>query len=198
MEKSATTDHPIHDLLAQRWSPRSFSDRPVSAQQVGSLLEAARWAPSCFNDQPWRYIVASREQEEAFAAILGCLMEKNQQWAKNAAVLMIAVAAETFERNGKPNRHAMHDVGLASAQLTVQATAMGLSVHQMAGFSRDKAREALAIPENFEPIVALAIGYRGDPDALPEGFRDSEKGPRSRKPLSEIAFSGTWGNAYEA
>ncbi|MCG8417419.1 MAG: nitroreductase family protein [Proteobacteria bacterium] len=195
MEKPAITDYPIHDLIARRWSPRSFDARPLSDEQVRTLLEAARWAPSCFNEQPWRYLVAGREQKDAFDTMLGCLAEMNQQWAKNAAVLMISVAATQFARNGKPNRHAFHDVGLASAQLTLQATAMDLAVHQMAGFDRDRARQVYAIPDEYEPVAALAIGYPGEPAALPETFRERELAKRSRKSPAQIAYADTWGES---
>ena len=194
MKKPAITDHPLHDLMAERWSPRAFADKSVSDDQVGSLLEAARWAASCFNEQPWRFITATREQKDAFAGLLGCLAEKNQSWAKNAAVLMISVASTTFAHNGKANRHAYHDVGLATAQLVLQATAMGLGVHQMAGFSQDKAREVCGIPEGYEPVTAIAIGHPGAPEILPDPMRERELAPRSRKSLSEIAFVGTFSN----
>ena len=194
MEKPASTDHPIHDLLARRWSPRAFADRAMSPEQVNSLLEAARWAASCFNEQPWRFMVATREQEDEFAALLGCLGEKNQMWAKRASMLLISVAKTRFAHNDKPNRHALHDVGLAAAQLTMQATAMGLVVHQMAGFDADKARDVCGIPDGYEPVAAIAVGYVGDPEALPQALREREKAPRVRKSLSEIAFSGRFGN----
>lgn len=194
MEKPAITDHPIHELLASRWSPRAFTERNLSDDEIDTLLESARWAASCFNAQPWRFIVASRQQGEAFDALVGCLMEANQAWAKNAAVLILVVAASKFERNGKDNRHAGYDSGAAAAQLTAQATAMGLAVHQMAGFDAGKAREVYAIPDDFEPMAVMALGHPGEPESLPEAYQERERAPRSRKPLSEIAFSGTWGN----
>src|SRR3954463_9809046 len=158
MERLRDAAHPIHDLLRRRWSPRAFSDRPVEREKLLSVLEAARWAPSSNNEQPWHYLVARKEEPEEFARLLACLVEKNQSWAKAAPVLMLSVASTVFARNGKPNRHALHDVGQAVADLTVQATALGLFVHQMAGFSAEKARETYGIPENAEPVAALAVG----------------------------------------
>src|ERR1700722_9116174 len=131
MEKPAETKYPIHDLLAHRWSPRAFADRAIEPGALGSLLEAARWAPSCFNEQPWVFLVATKEAPEEFEKMLGCLVEFNQSWVKAAQVLMISVARLHFARNNKPNRHAFHDVGLAAENLVIQATAMGLAVHQM-------------------------------------------------------------------
>ena len=114
-------------------------------------------------------------------------------WAQHAPVLMLTAARLAFEHNGKPNRHAFHDVGLAVAQLTLQASALGLGVHQMAGFDGAKARETYRIPEGWEPVTAVAVGYFGDPGSLPEGLRERELGRRSRKPLAELAFAGGWG-----
>src|SRR4051794_15453515 len=115
----ADVQHPVHDIIRRRWSPRAFDpNRPVSADQLHTLLEAARWAPSSFNEQPWAFLVATHDDPDGFRMMLSCLMEKNQQWAKDAPVLMISVAHKTFTKTGAPNRHAFHDVGQAVANLT--------------------------------------------------------------------------------
>jgi nitroreductase len=193
MEKPAPTDYPIEDLLKRRWSPRAFSDRTVEPDKLRSLFEAARWAPSSFNEQPWSFILATKERAEEYARLLSCLVEKNQQWAQLAPVLGVSVAKLNFDRGGKPNRHAFHDVGLAMGSLLVEATALGLVVHQMAGFSTDKVREAYGVPEGFEPVAAMAIGYPGAAEVLPEQFREQELGPRNRKPISSFTFENRWG-----
>ncbi len=193
MEKPADTTYPIHEVLRQRWSPRAFADRPVEPERLRSLLEAARWAPSSNNEQPWSFLIATREQPEEFAKLLDCLVEGNRIWAQHAPVLMLSLAKLRFADDGDPNRHALHDVGLAAANLVVQATASGLQVHQMAGFQMEKARAAFQIPENYEPVAALAIGYPGDPASLPDRLRARELAPRKRKLLSEFVFSGRWG-----
>jgi len=193
MQKAAKTEFPIHDLIRLRWSPRAFSDRPVEPEKLRSLLEAARWAPSSYNEQPWAFLVATRDDPEGFARLLSVLVVGNITWAQHAPVLMLSVAKLNFEQNGKPNRHAFHDVGQATANLIVQATAMGLYAHQMAGFHVEKAREVFAIPEGWEPVAAIALGYPGDPDSLPAPLRDREFAPRTRKPLKEFVFAGRWG-----
>ena len=193
MEKPAETQYPIHDLLRRRWSPRAFSDRRVDPAIMRSLLEAARWAPSSYNEQPWSFIVATRDDPVEFGRLLSCLVEGNIQWAQHAPVLMVSVARLYFEDDGKPNRHAFHDVGLAVANLIVQATALGLVVHQMAGIFPDKIRELYGIPEGYEAVAGIALGYPGDPQSLPEGLRKRELAPRERKPLTEFVFSGSWG-----
>ena len=193
MEKSAETQYPIHDLLRRRWSPRAFSDRRVDPAIMRSLLEAARWAPSSYNEQPWSFIVATKDDTAEFSRLLSCLVEGNIQWAQHAPVLMVSVARLSFEDDGKPNRHAFHDVGLAVANLIVQATALGLVVHQMAGIFPDKIRELYGIPEGYEAVAGIALGYPGDPQSLPEGLRKRELAPRERKPLTEFVFSGSWG-----
>src|SRR5213078_4673493 len=138
MEKPAPTDYPIEEILQRRWSPRAFSDRMVESEKLQSLFEAARWAPSTFNEQPWAFIVATKQNLEEHARLLSCLAEKNQQWARLAPVLMVSVAKLNFDKNGKPNRHAFHDVGLAVGTMIVQATSLDLFVHQMAGFAPEK------------------------------------------------------------
>src|SRR3981189_3610253 len=133
MQKAATTDVPVHELIRNRWSPRAFSDTAVPAEILRSLFEAARWAPSSNNEQPWVYLVATKDDAENFAKIVGVLVEFNADWAKDAPVVAISVANLKM-RDGKPNRVALHDVGSASAQLTLEAASRGLFVHQMAGF----------------------------------------------------------------
>ena len=195
MEKPAPTDYPIEEILRRRWSPRAFSNRNVEAVKLRSLFEAARWAPSSFNEQPWSFIVATKENPEDHAQLLNCLLEKNQQWAKLAPVLMVSIARLNFEKTGKPNRHAFHDVGLAMGNLLVEATALGLFVHQMAGFSVEKVRETYAVPPDFGPVAGIAVGYPAEPEVLPDAFREQETGPRKRKPISSFVFEGKWGEA---
>src|SRR5262245_27843913 len=153
MEKLADTTYPIEPLLQQRWSPRAFAVRSVEPAKLLRLWEAARWSASCSNQQPWYFLVATREDEAEYARMLSCLRENNQQWASQAPVLMVSVAKLSFDMNGQPNRYAFHDVGLGVANLIVQATALGLCVHQMAGFYPDKVRELYGVPDDFEPVA---------------------------------------------
>lgn len=194
MQKPAAADNPVHDFIAQRWSPRAFSDKPVSPEVLRSLFEAARWAASSYNDQPWAYVVATKDDEKNYSKVLGVLMDMNAAWAKQAPVLAISIARGHFKHNGTPNPVALHDLGAANAQLTMEATSRGLLVHQMAGFHHDKAREVFGIPEGWDPVSAIAIGYPGDPETLPEKLRTPELAPRTRKPLSEFVMSGQWGH----
>jgi nitroreductase len=193
MQKPAPTNFPVHNLIRERWSPRAFASKSVEPAVLASLFEAARWAPSSNNEQPWAYLVATKDDTENFAKTLRVLVEFNAAWAKEAAVLMIAVSRLNFQ-NGTPNRNAFYDTGAATALLSVEATARGLAVHQMAGFDHDKAKKVFEIPEDCEPIAAIAIGYPGDPNSLPEKLRDREVAPRTRKPLSEFVMSGRWGH----
>ena len=193
MEKLADTTYPIEPLLQQRWSPRAFAARPVEPAKLLRLLEAARWSASCSNQQPWYFLVATREDDAEYARMLSCLRENNQQWAAHAPVLMVSVAKLSFDMNGQANRYAFHDVGLAVANLIVQATALGLCVHQMAGFYPDKVRELYGVPDDFEPVAGIVLGYPGDPAILSEELRQRELAPRVRKPLESFIFQGAWG-----
>jgi nitroreductase len=192
IEKSSEIEYPIEDLLRQRWSPLAFSDQMVEPEKLRSVLEAARWAASSYNEQPWSFIVATKENGAEFGRLLSCLAEGNQEWARNAPVLMLSVAKLNFERNGKENRHAFHDVGAASAELAIQATANGLFIHQMAGFDVPLTKVMYSIPEGYEPVAAIALGYLGDPKTLSERLRQRENSPRTRKPLENFVFSGRW------
>lgn len=192
-ENTAPTDHPIHVLLAARWSPYAFDSRPVSQGDLCSILEAARWAPSSYNEQPWSYVVATRDDPGEFDRLLGCLVETNRAWAKAAPVLALGVITLKLARGGQDNRSAVHDLGLAAGNLVVEATARGLSVHQMIGIVPDKARETYAIPESHAAWTALAIGYRADPATLPDALRQRDLVRRGRKPLREFVFCGSFG-----
>lgn len=194
-QKQAAPDHPIHELIARRWSPYAFADRPVSEDDLRSVFEAARWAASSYNEQPWRYLVATKAEPEEFERLLSCLVEGNQFWAKAAPVLALGCTSLLFALNGKPNAAAVHDLGLASASLTLEATARGLLVHQMIGILPDKARELYRIPEGVQPLTGLAIGYAADPNILPERLRERDLTPRTRKRLAEFVFGGEWGVA---
>lgn len=192
MIKKAVPGHPISPTLSDRWSPYAFSDKPVSDADLNSLFEAARWAASSYNEQPWTYIVARKSDGAEFERVLSCLVEPNKPWAKNAPVLALGVVTMAFSRNGKPNKAAVHDLGLASANITFEATTRGLVVHQMIGIEPDKARAEFGIPEGSEAYTALAIGYHGDRPDLPAGYADRDKGPRERKALSAFVFTGGW------
>ncbi len=191
--KIADTEYPVHNLIRDRWSPYSFSDKMVENEDLQAIFEAARWAPSCFNEQPWRYIVATRDQVVQFEKILSCLNDANRVWAKYASTLVLAVASNTFLRNGKPNRHAHYDLGQASANMSIEATSRNIHLHQMAGFRRDKARELYNIPDGYEAVTAIAIGYTGKSLTLPDEIANRDIKPRKRRPLKETVFGDEWG-----
>ena len=193
MEKPAAAKSPVADLIARRWSPRAFEERPIEPEKVKSLFEAARWAPSSNNEQPWRFLAATKAQRADYDRLLGCLSERNAKWAFRAPLLILSVASLFFEDDGKPNRHALHDTGMAAENLVLQATAMGLLAHQMAGYDLERARKECQIPSGFEPVAMIAVGYPGDPGVLPDYLRDGELKPRERQPIEDFVFSASWG-----
>lgn len=196
MQKPAPTDHELNPLIRDRWSPVAFDPAPLDPEDVRRCLAAARWAASSFNEQPWTFVVGLKDREpETWQGVLDCLVPANAAWARHAPLLAISVAKSHFTKNDKPNRHAWHDVGLATAQLVLQATDLGLFAHAMAGFSVEEARKRFAIPESHEPVAALAIGRPGDGHLLDADVRKRDDGPRSRKPLGEIVVGGRWGSA---
>lgn len=197
MSTDAKTDFPIHELIKNRWSPYGYASRDVAPSDLLALFEAARWAPSCYNDQPWRFIVARKQRPEEFERLLLCLTEGNRLWAKHAPVLALGVAHTVFARNGKPNRHAYHDLGLAAANLCLEATSRGIAVHQMGGILPDRAREAYKIPAEYDAVTGIAIGYAGISKDLPENYQKNDQKRRGRIPQNAFTFEGLWGAPSE-
>jgi nitroreductase len=190
--KEAKTAYDIHPLIKKRWSPRTFSDKPVDKEILRQLFDAARWAPSSYNEQPWRFIIATKEEPEEFEKLSEVMVEFNRNWASGAPVLVLTAIKKIFEMNENPNRVALHDLGQAVSYLTFEATRHDLYVHQMAGIDLDKARELYQIPDDYEPATMIAIGYMGELDNLPENLKDAETGKRSRMDIDDILFRGDW------
>ncbi|QDG51064.1 nitroreductase [Persicimonas caeni] len=190
--KLAATDHPVHDLIARRFSPRAFANKPIDDATLRSIFEAARWAPSAFNAQPWSFIVARREDETAFEKASSMLMDGNKRWATEAAALVLVMAQTHDPETGRNYSHGRHDVGLATGFLLLQALDHDVYAHPMAGIHRDKIAEAYGIPEHFEPITALALGYLGEPADLPDDLEERERAPRSRRPQDDFVHMGEW------
>lgn len=182
--------NPILPSIEERWSPRAFSSKSVSKENLNLLFDAARKAASCFNEQPWRFVYARKEDTENFDLLLDCLVEGNQVWAKNASILVATIAKKTFTQNGKANKHAWHDVGLAVGNLSAQATSMDIHLHQMAGYDKEKTITNLNLTEDFEPVSFIAIGYLGEKEQLPEKLKEIEKKESPRKEIEEITFVG--------
>ena len=195
--KPALTARPLISEIKQRWSPRAFDpDREIDQETLATLLEAARWAPSSFNDQPWRYLVFDRSDPAARAKAESCLFDGNS-WARNAAVLIISAGARTSGRTGRPNRFVLHDTGMATMNMILQAIAHGLVTHQMGGYDRDRARAEFAIPEEFELASMIAVGYPGDAGALDPEVGEREAAPRQRSQIADFCFAGAWGRPLE-
>jgi nitroreductase len=190
--KKPALDHPVHEIIARRWSPYLFADKEIATEDLRSIFEAARWAASAFNEQPWRYIVATKANQDQYSRLLSCLVEPNQAWARKAPVLALGVVGLNYSQNGKPNGTALHDLGLASAHLTLEAAARGIFVHQMGGILPDRARELFNVPEDFAVLTGLALGYPGSGEG-DLAQRDSTL--RGRRPQEEFVFTGTFGQA---
>jgi nitroreductase len=192
--KTASTQVEVHDLIDRRWSCRAFdADKKVSRKQIVSLLEAARWAPSCYGDEPWRFIVWDRNSDEAaWQKAFDCLGEWNQNWVKNAPVLMLSTANSLFRRDGSPNRWGQYDTGAAAENLCLQAVASGLMAHQMGGFDVGKTRSAFNIPKEFALMAMIAVGYQGEPEVLNDELKELELAARARTPLGVHFFEGDW------
>lgn len=173
----------IAELIAHRWSPKDFTPDPISEDQLRDVFEAGRWAASSYNEQPWRFVYATQQNREQFNKILSLLVPGNAAWAKNAFLLVITAARKNFSHNETPNRYAMHDLGQATANMMLQAHELGLAAHAMGGFDYERARTELKIPDDYEVGAAIAFGHLA-PDVAAKD--------RTRKPLSDIAFVGSF------
>ena len=192
MEKQAITAYPINDFARKRWSPRAFLDKPVEPEKLLSLFEAARWSASGGNEQPWRFIIGIRP-DETWQKIFSTLDDGNQLWNGHVPVLIISVGNKISSWDGNISPFFQYDVGQSVAHLSIEVMNQGLYIHQMGGYSMDKARELFEIPESYQPLAAIAIGYIGDPELLPEKLKIREFQERKRKELVEIVFSGKFG-----
>ena len=194
MKPRPDTDFPVHELIDKRWSPRAFSGRDIELKDVMTLFEAARWAASCNNQQPWNFIFALKSDKKFYGQLTECLMDGNKLWTQTAPMLILTVAKKTFDYKNKPNKYHYHDIGLAIGNLSIQAASMNLYAHQMAGFYPEKARKICNIPENFDPVSMIAVGYLGNPNTLPQKLYDTEISAQKRKQLKKFVYNGEWGN----
>jgi nitroreductase len=190
--KQAPAADRVLPAILHRWSPRAYSDKPVSDADLKAIFEAVRWTASSSNEQPWRYIVG-RKGTETYDKIFSSLVEFNQLWGQRAPVLMIGVA-NGLTQKGTPNGAAVYDLGQSAAMLVLQAAELGLAAHQMGGYDRDKARQSLGIPPEYQLGAAIALGYQGEPALLADGMLAQETTPRKRKELGEFVFD-EWGHA---
>ena len=197
MIKAARTNHPINPLIAKRWSPYGFANRRVAPEDLCSVFEAARWAASSYNEQPWRYLVALRENRGEFQKALSCLTEPNKKWAQRAPIIAFGIVNHRFIRNDRPNRVALHDLGLASATLTLEAASRGILVHQMAGIFQERAQDIYQVPEHHEVVTGLAIGYPADEAKLDPPWAQRDTKVRSRRPIEEFVFQESWGESCD-
>jgi nitroreductase len=193
MQKSPDFCSPVLDVIQKRRSRRAYADKMVEPEKIRSLFEAARWAPSSLNEQPWFYIYATRDQEVLWNKIFETLKEANKVWARNATLLILSLARKNFIRFDAPNPAARYDLGAANALLSLQAAHVGLNVHQIAGFDPRTAVRNLSVPDLYEPVIVMAIGYPGDAETLPENLKAREMAPRERYVEQEFVMNKSFG-----
>jgi nitroreductase len=181
----------ILEIIQERWSPYAFSSIPVEEFKIKAMMEAAGYAPSCNNEQPWMFVYSTLDDNKIFDDYLGFMVESNRVWAKNAYALVISMARMKFSYNGKPNRHAFHDTGMAVSNLLLQALAMDVYVHQMAGFSVEKVKEYFKLNDDIEPVAMMAVGYLGDGSTLSPELLKRDETRRPRKSVNEFSFKNS-------
>jgi nitroreductase len=186
----------VHDIIVKRKSIRAFNSENIDDEKLLSLFEAARLVPSSLNEQPWRFIFAERNDDAPFEKILNTLADANKVWAKNASLLVIVISKKDLDRNQKPNKHYFYDTASAVANLTFQANSLDLFVHQMGGFDSVKVQELFNVPEQFEPVVVIAIGAKSAVNNLPDPYKERESLPQKRIALNEILFGNNFGEPH--
>ena len=190
--KHGPTATGVLDLILKRWSPRAFAETAVSDAELNIIFSAGLWAASSYNEQPWRFVLG-RKGDDVWDKIFGALIEANQSWARSVPVLFASFAKKTFSHSGETNRHRFHDVGAACSNMSLQAAALGLHTHGMAGFDSVKLCSALQVPDDFDAVACWALGRLGDPDKLQDVYRTKELTPRSRKQINQVVFGVAWG-----
>lgn len=188
-QKSSSFSSPVLEVIQKRRSRRAYSNKMVELEKIHSLFEAARWAPSSLNEQPWFYIYATKDQTILWNKIFDALNQGNKVWVKHAPLLILSLARKNFIRIDSPNPSARYDLGAANAFLSLQAAHLGLNVHQIAGFEGPAMIRNLAIPDIYEPVTVLAIGYPGDIETLPENLQIREAAPRERYVEEEFVMN---------
>lgn len=182
----------ILEIIQERWSPYAFSSAPVEEFKLKAMFEAAGYAPSCNNEQPWAFVFSTQDEKEVFNDYVGFLSDGNKVWAKNAYALVISMARTRFSHNGNPNRHAFHDTGMAVSNLLLQALALDVYVHQMAGYSVEKVKDYFKLADDIEPVAMMAVGYLGDGNSLtPELLKRDEK-RRPRRSITEYVYKNSF------
>jgi len=184
----------VLDIIKKRWSPVSFSPRPIEDYKLKAILEAARYAPSSMNEQPWLFILITRDDPDIFNNVIDILDDGNKVWAKNAYALIVGLARMKHIYKERPNKYAFYDTGMAVSNMLHQATTMDLYVHQMGGFSAEKTKKYFGLGEGIEPVSVMAMGYLGDGTGLPEELIQRDSKRRPRKSVSEYAFRNNLNN----
>ncbi|MBD3235806.1 MAG: nitroreductase [Candidatus Eisenbacteria bacterium] len=170
----------VHTAIRTRYSARSYQDRPVEAEKLERVLEAARLAPSARNDQEWRFIVV--QDPEIRRRLMSAAFD--QPFVGQAPVV-IAACAETDGRImtcGQPGYTV--NVAIAVDHLTLAATAEGLGTCWVCRFDEGAAKQALGIPEDpsVRIVTLLPLGYPVDqPPAM-----------KPRRKLEEIVRREHW------
>jgi nitroreductase len=188
-EISTSVEHPVLKVIQDRKSIRAFAPDKIEKDKIESLFEAARWAPSSVNEQPWRYLYASKDQPVLWSKIFEALNEKNKIWVKHVPLLVASFSRTHFSQVHRENTYAVYDLGAANALLALQATALGLQVHQLGGYNAAQLRTNLEIGSEYALGPVLAIGYPGASKNLPEDLQQREYAARVRNKQNEFVLN---------
>lgn len=184
----------VLEVIKKRWSPVSFSEKPVEEEKLREMFEAASCAPSSMNEQPWIFIIATKNDPDKFGDFSAFLEESNRVWARGAWALIVTLARTRHVYRDRPNKYAFHDTGMAVANMLAQATSLDIYAHQMGGFFPEKVKDYFSLPEGIEPVTVIAVGYPGDGSGLSDDLKKRNNTRKPRKIISEFAFRNSFGN----
>jgi nitroreductase len=161
------------ELARSRYSTRSYQSRPVSADDLATILEAGRVAPTACNNQPQRLLVVRGEDG------LAKLAKGSRVFGAPLAIIVCADHAASWKRSYDGKDSADIDASIVTTHLMLQAAELGLSTLWICSFKAQVIRDEFNIPANIEPINILLIGYEAGQPKSPDRHA-SERLPLDR------------------
>lgn len=163
------------DLVKKRYSVRSYLPRAIEADKMNYIMECVRLAPSAVNFQPWHFsIVTDSEKLSKLKSAYA------REWIESVPCIIVACVdhREVWHRKADGKDHSDIDISIAVEHLCLAAAEQGLGTCWVCNFDVPRCREVMNLPENWEPVVLIPIGYATEDD-IPE---------KRRKTLDEIVF----------
>ena len=176
----------LKDAINKRRAYRSLEPVKITDDLIKDLAGNAELAPSCFNKQPWRYVFVY--DPEVLKKMHSALMKGNE-WAQRASMIIAVLGKKDSDCIMKDGREYYHfDIGMATGNMILRATDLGLVAHPIAGYEPQKVREVLDIPPDMDVITIIIVGKHSEKmnPELSEAQANSEKDRPERLPLEKF------------